>query len=196
MADSAASKGTGDGLVAVYDQLGHLLRLMLWLFLALAVSALMSPAFLNAVSSGYAGDSAYTLSPIGQAGLLLLSCLLIIFIAALKAWLGRKLFSRLRLTNSAVLSVLGDLALTVVLCWLALSLAPQVYYTYYLFLFDGLPIQIVARFLSAADFMALVLLDGAPSLSSHLQGLFVRALLLMTLAVHIRAALNKHAANK
>ncbi|MEM8793321.1 MAG: hypothetical protein AAGE80_16990 [Pseudomonadota bacterium] len=78
----------------------------------------------------FENDSFFTLSQAGQTGLLVLSGLLSAGMLALAWWLGRSI--------AWVLWVC-------VAFWLFLWLSPQVYYTYYLFLFDGLPVQVVVK---------------------------------------------------
>ena len=75
----------------------------------------------------YAEDSFHTLSLLGQIGLvalsLFLACLLV-----LASW-------RLALRRRAAIRI----ALALCLLYLFVWLSPQVYYLYYLTLFDGLP---------------------------------------------------------
>ncbi len=79
----------------------------------------------------YQQDSFFTLGNAGQAGLALLSLgLALLFIGAV-LYLGRG-FKR-------VARILFALLLFWAFCWLS----PQIYYTYYMLIFDGLPLQIV-----------------------------------------------------
>jgi len=81
----------------------------------------------------YEGDSFYTLTGLGQFGLALLSLTL----TAVLLWLAAKVMRRL----SLVLSVVLALILFYGFVWLS----PQIYYTYYMTLFEGLPWQIVVK---------------------------------------------------
>lgn len=187
-------------IVRVCEKLNLPWRLPLALFLALISVGLFSDLVRHTVLAGYPGDSAYTLPVAGQSGLALLSLLLAVGLARLQVGLS------LRLAQSRVgqwrflLHLSIDLGLVALLCWLALSIAPQIYYGYYLVLFDGLPLQAVARPLSGEQFLSLVLLEGKSSLSHHLQGLLVRALGLLVISIHLLghlgAALNKDTADK
>jgi len=57
----------------------------------------------------------------------------------------------------------------VLIFWLAISLAPQLYYSYYLLVFDALPIQWVLRGVPFSDFLHLMrVADG--SLADHFTG--------------------------
>ncbi|MEO1249264.1 MAG: hypothetical protein AAFW76_05430 [Pseudomonadota bacterium] len=81
----------------------------------------------------YEGDSFFTLSMGGRVGLLLISFALAAAILAL-AW---------RLTHERPLP--WRLAIAAVLFYLSVWLSPQIYYLYYLLIFDGLPWQIVVK---------------------------------------------------
>ncbi len=113
----------------------------------------------------YSQDSFHTLSAFGQVGLLVLSAALsgalIVLVWRLAA--GRALMVRLLLA----------LLLWVGFIWLS----PQVYYTYYLFLFDGLPLQWVARGPQPGALARLLAFSGPATLSAHGAGLLGWAML-------------------
>lgn len=77
----------------------------------------------------YAGDSFFTLTPGGQAGLVALSGVLGLAMVWLTWWLTRRRGIAIRLAVWAVLFVAY------------LWLSPQVYYFYYRLIIDGLPLQ-------------------------------------------------------
>ena len=107
----------------------------------------------------YEGDSFFTLTLAGQAGLLLLSTLLMV----LSIWLVWRLGKNRSLPTCIVLAAVVYFAFI----WLA----PQIYYTYYLFLFDSLPIQIVVQSPpDIKDLFDLMFFRENQNLSFHAQG--------------------------
>ena len=81
----------------------------------------------------YEGDSFFTLSPLGQVGLVLLS----VALATATVWLAWRVALRSRLITRALIG----LGVYMVFAWVS----PQLYYSYYLMIFDGLPIQWVIK---------------------------------------------------
>lgn len=88
---------------------------------------------MDGVVAFYPDDSFFTLSLAGQVGLALLSCLLAVG-TVLLVW-------RVSRRGVPVLRLLMGLAVFWVFVWLS----PQVYYGYYLLIFDGLPLQWVVQ---------------------------------------------------
>lgn len=83
----------------------------------------------------YDGDSFFTLSLMGRVGLIALSALL----TAVTIWLSWRLAGRIGRRRRLVTRVLIALAALYLFTWLS----PQIYYGYYLMIFDGLPLQVV-----------------------------------------------------
>jgi hypothetical protein len=107
----------------------------------------------------YAADSFFTLSVMGQIGLGFLS--LALAVAAI--------FSSRRMSRSHGIG--GRLALVLTIFILFVWLSPQVYYGYYLLLFDGLPIQIVVKMPpSPMTLLRLISFTEDAELSAHSQG--------------------------
>lgn len=143
---------------------------------ALVLSALGAAPVWRALLAGYPADSFYSLSPLAGAGLAGLSVALITLLFALSLAKARWLSARFG-PGPGLWSL--DLALTLGLAYLALWLAPQLYYLYYLTIFDGLPWQSVIKPPPGAGaFLGVLLMTEPPSLSIHLQGVTARALLL------------------
>lgn len=118
----------------------------------------------------YAQDSFFTLTIPGQIGLALLSTVL----AAITIWVAMRLMRGRRL----VLRILWAFA-----CWAAfIWLAPQVYYTYYIFLLDGLPWQVVIKAPpDPVELLRILTFTERANLSFHAQGAL--GWLLLVLAV-------------
>ncbi len=81
----------------------------------------------------YEGDSFYTLTLLGRTGLILLSTAM--------AFITIGLFLKVSSRYSKSVGV----GLAIVFLGLFVSLSPQFYYTYYMLIFEGLPVQSVIR---------------------------------------------------
>ncbi len=104
----------------------------------------------------YDGDSFFTLTLAGRIGLLALSALLSVALIWASWRVGR---SQRRFTR-----ILIALALFYGFVWLS----PQIYYSYYLMVFDGLPLQLVVGAPPGPDeAVRLLALQGASNLSDH-----------------------------
>ena len=116
----------------------------------------------------YSGDSFFTLTGPEQVGLLVLTLLLSLGCL----WLVRRL-ARPRPWGLRLL--LGLFAF-----WLFVWLSPQVYYGYYLTIFEGLPVQSVIKSPPALGQLAeLMTFQGPANMSAHGQG-FLGWLMVLT----------------
>jgi len=116
----------------------------------------------------YEGDSFYTLTLLGRVGLVILSCVL----ALVLLWLAAKVMRWLPLAARIVLALL--------LCYGFVWLSPQIYYTYYMTLFEGLPWQVVVKnpppIKTLWDHMSF---QGPTNMSAHSQGALGWALIVL-----------------
>ena len=148
-------------------------------FLALAslvVAFLLSPDLWIYLVQGYEGDSFYTLDALEQTGLLALTILLSGLFLVFGAIKSRFLYNY---PYSKIVIPIIDLVVTSGLFYLFIWLSPQVYYSYYLIIFDDLPLQIVIKDgPSLAELGNLLSMTDRPFLSQHGQGLLGRALLI------------------
>jgi hypothetical protein len=107
----------------------------------------------------YTRDSFFTLSYLGQIGLAILSFMLAVCFLLLATRIARKFSSPVRLLIS--------IAFFVLFVWLT----PQVYYTYYYFLIEGLPLQwVVNAPPTPVDLGQLLTFTGPSNLSAHSKG--------------------------
>lgn len=108
----------------------------------------------------YANDSFFTLGIGGQIGLVLLSLVLTLAIVA-AFWV----FTKQR-------NVFVKLGLSVVVLWLFVWLSPQIYYTYYLFLFDSIEAQNVIKSPpTVSKILSLMTFSDRANFSHHGKGL-------------------------
>ncbi len=122
----------------------------------------------------YDGDSFFTLSNSSQIGLALLSLSLTVVCLIATGRLFRLIPKR-----GLPARLAARLGVAVFVTWLFVWLSPQIYYLYYLTIFDGLPWQIVVQ--NPPEFHAIlqqVTFSGPATLSDHSKGLLAWLLIL------------------
>lgn len=116
----------------------------------------------------YEGDSFHTLTALGQIGLVLLSTAL----SAALLWIGWRVMAG----RPFALRIVLALVLFFGFVWLS----PQVYYTYYMTLFEGLPWQSVIKSPPGAErLLRLFGFQGPQNMAAHSQGVLGWALVVM-----------------
>ena len=107
----------------------------------------------------YNNDTFFHLTFTGQTGLAFLSVVLGILVV----WLFHKISSRFGLPVKVLTAF--------VLLWGFVWLSPQLYYTYYLFLFDGLPVQnVIHPPPMPHELLPIIMFTGERTLSDHSKG--------------------------
>lgn len=143
---------------------------------AMIAALFTAPQIWPRIWSGYRGDTLHDLAPVGAAGLGLVSAGLVLALFWLAAGKTRWLEARSRWL------LLIDPLLAIFLFMFCYMVVPQLYYMYYFFVIPDLPLQWVAtRWIGPLDLLALARLPGPGSLSDHLSGLVLRALVLAAL---------------
>lgn len=137
------------------------------------------PMFVERLVEGYQGDSFHTLGPLQAGGLILLSGLMVcgVLFFTMKAFDGLQYYLRDPFSGLSILPV----AVLAFMLWD--FLAPQVYYAYYLLIFDGLPLQWVLhpdRILERL--IAFVTPGPKVSLADDTAALMLHALILLGIA--------------
>ncbi len=131
-----------------------------------------------------AHDSFFTLTPLGQAGLVLLSAVLLAacfwLLAAKTGWLLN--CWRGRWPQLALLAV--DIALGWLLYLALHQLSPQLYYSYYLTLFEGLPLQWVVDDIDREKLAAVVTIGPKARLADLLAAIGFWAVPVFTALLH------------
>lgn len=108
----------------------------------------------------YSNDTFFHLTLLGQIGLALLS----LGLACATLWCFLKISSRFGLFVKVLLAF--------VFLWLFVWLSPQVYYLYYLQLFDGLPMQIVIHAPpTPVEILRTITFTTNANLSAHSKGI-------------------------
>ena len=98
------------------------------------------------IAQGYAEDTLYNLTVTGRFGLLALTVFLVLMLLSLSQLKSRWLQQVPRSWTGALVTLLTlDLFLTFLLFVVALTVVPQLYYSYYLLLFDNLSPQWVIK---------------------------------------------------
>lgn len=117
----------------------------------------------------YAEDSFLTLSMIQRFGLVFLSMALF----SLMVFIFRRVVRK----SSAILRILTAIALFFLFVWLS----PQIYYTYYQLIFDGLPVQIVIKAPPSPVRLGKILLFQEMTLSGHSKALLGWVLIILAI---------------
>ena len=113
----------------------------------------------------YNQDSFFTLTTLGQIGLLSLSALMFVLLTGSMARFCADWWVKLAVA-------LGGFFLFV---WLS----PQIYYTYYLLVFEGLPVQnVVGKPPTISDVFRLMAFSSQNNLSAHGQGLLAWSMII------------------
>lgn len=151
--------------------------------LAMVVVLLAARPVQDAVLGGYPGDSFWDLGAGGRFGVLFISTVGLLLIFLLLAWKSR-FFRGFPMGIGLAFDVLAGLLIYV----LVFSMSPQIYYTLYQMIFPDLPAQIVVQHLVSPRLAEIVRLGHDGSMSDHLAGTALWAVLPFTLWVHSRKA--------
>ncbi len=120
-------------------------------------------------------DTIFNLSRVEQAGLVLLTALLVIFLLWLNLYKSRfldRFVSQLQSSSNFRHTVaFADLSLTIILFVAAIAIVPQFLYLYYMQVFTDLPGQWVASLPTLEKFQKLVLMNPVDSLNTMVSGL-------------------------
>ncbi|MEP1535238.1 MAG: hypothetical protein ABJQ34_13345 [Paracoccaceae bacterium] len=123
----------------------------------------------------YTQDSFFTLSPLAQAGLGAVSALL----AILTVWIVYKSTRRFPLPIRLVIALAA--------IWVFIWVSPQIYYAYYLTIFDDLPLQLVIKAPpSPLQFLRFLTFTEHSSMSAHSVGVLGWASILAAAAKKTR----------
>jgi len=156
-----------------------------WLSAHVIVGAL-TPALWLAAADGYTGDSFWTLSTFGRLGVVAISVLGMAALGACIAWKTRRLRRTLPQVPTAILWVC-DVLIGVLLFALIFSVSPQIFYSFYQLIFDGLPQQWVIDGPLNWDRLAEVIPPRtAGSLADHLAFVAMGGVVLFTTYLHWR----------
>ncbi len=153
------------------------------------VAFLLSPDLWIYLIQGYEGDSFYTLGATERFGLIgltiVLSGTLLILGTCKSHFLYNSSYSCTfsKVIPSPKISIpLLDLIASFVLIYLFIWLSPQAYYSYYLIIFNDLPLQIVIKEGPGFNELGnLILMTDQSTLSQNGQGLLGRSLLLQVI---------------
>ena len=161
---------------------GHFLSRRYSLVLMVAATAVVLLAarpVQTAILSGYPNDSFWDLGLGGRLGVLAISAFGLALIFLILAWKSR-FFRGLPFGLGLALDVLVGILIYAVLY----SVSPQAYYALYQMIFPDLPTQIVVRHIISPRLVDIAQLQAAGSMSDHLAGVALWAILPFTLWVH------------
>ena len=150
---------------------------------------LNSPGVWLALGNGYEGDSFATLSLTGKIGVIAISTA---GLAAIYAVCAAKTGRLLRDQPTRPALVVLDVIVSICIFGLIYAVSPQVFYTFYQFLFPDLPDQNVLRWpLALEQFRSAIALAPTGSLSSHLAGIGWLGIVPFTLWFHARTDIGR-----
>jgi hypothetical protein len=140
----------------------------------------------DAIAAGYPSDSYWTLKPGGRTGVLVISLTgitLMFYLFARKT----QIVLRIKREVSGTAWALFDIAFGMLVFGVIHTVSPQIFYTFYRFIFTDLPNQWVID--SAFDATALQSIAALPvdgNLASHLAGITLWAIIPFTLWMHMQ----------
>lgn len=122
----------------------------------------------------YEGDTFFNLTILGRIGLAALSITLFVVCIAAFYWVAKRM------------SLVPRIVTALVFLWLFIWLSPQIYYLYYLLLFDGLPLQnVIRKPPDAQEIVGIMTFSDRAWLSSHAKALLGWTMILLSfLVVH------------
>lgn len=132
--------------------------------------------------AGYPNDSFWDLGAFGRVGVLLISAVGLTLIFLFLAWKSR-FFRRLRRLPWG-LGLALDLVAGLLIYAVLFSMSPQAYYALYQLVFPDLPSQIVVRHILSPRLFDIVGLRLGGSMSDHLAGIALWAILPFTFWLH------------
>jgi len=144
---------------------------------ALVLSLLSHPFILQRVLQGYSGDYLHNLSIPWRVGLLLLSTTLALSLLNLNLYKTRWLVGKTS-SSKRWLALLSDALFITVVYWLILLVVPQLYYLYYLLVFDFLEQQWVTRTIDALSYWKIISLTGRDNSTMHFTGMLYWCLMI------------------
>lgn len=162
----------------------RLLAILSVLTLGMGGAVLAAPSIWLQIFAFYDDDSLFTLEPFEIAGVLTISTVLILAFFWLSTVLLVPVFSRLDGSVAGRLVLVPPaLALVWFLFALAHAVSPQIYYTYYRAILDGLPAQwVIKGWIDIETVMTAAQLPTDGSLSMHLTGLVIWTIPVLVLA--------------
>ncbi|MFD2207608.1 hypothetical protein [Kiloniella antarctica] len=146
--------------------------------ISIVIAFLLSPDLWIYMVQGHEGDSFYTLIGFQRAGLILITIIfsyLLLFLGTSKSHFLYNLKTEIIFQKYTLplIDLFGAFGLLYLFVWLS----PQVYYFYYYFIFNDLPLQIIIKDGPSIDeIWALFALDESQTLSQHGQGFWGRTL--------------------
>ncbi len=153
--------------------------------LALIAIALGAPGVWVTAANGYVGDSFWTLGAGGRFGVLTISGVGLALIFTLLAAKTRVIVRQYHIPGPILLLV--DLALGVLLFGIVYAVSPQVFYSFYRLIFADLPNQwVIDTIFDTDQLRKIARLPEGGSLSDHLAGLSLWAILPFTLWQHLQ----------
>lgn len=156
-----------------------------------ALAVAIQPGLWVAMSRRYPGDSLFTLNVWEIIGLTILSSSMALLLLIFVLWKSRTLH-RVVKTQGVEWPLTSrwlflDITTTIVICLIALWLAPQIHYTYYQMIIDSLPMQwVVGGGLDFHQLLRLAILRTDGSIAEHATGIVIWVCVLSSVLNKVR----------
>jgi hypothetical protein len=140
----------------------------------------------DAIAAGYPSDSYWTLKTGGRTGVLLISLTGITLMFYLLARKTRFIL-RMKRQVSGTAWALFDIAFGMLVFGVIHTVSPQIFYTFYRFIFSELPNQwVIDSVFDTATLQSIAMLAPDGNLASHLAGITLWAIIPFTLWMHMQ----------
>jgi len=82
-----------------------------------------------------------------------------------------------------------DLTVSVLLFWIGVSFAPQLFYLFYIYIFNYLPVQWVAYPIGLGEFVSLFVINQSDNLRTLVTGVVLQSILISSTLIWLYIAL-------
>lgn len=138
------------------------------------------------IAAGYPDDSYWTLGIAGRAGVLSIS----LFGVACVFWLfavKTRIILSVKTQVSGTAWALFDIAIGMLVFGVVLTVSPQVFYTFYQFIFEGLPSQwVIDGLFDTPHLQAIATFQANANLADHIAGVVLWAIVPFTGWLHLQ----------
>ena len=140
----------------------------------------------SAILSTYPTDSFWTLATSGRLGVIAISTIGLGAMFAGLAWKTRRVL-QIKTQVSATAWMLFDMAAGCLIFGIIHTISPQVFYSFYRLIFDGLPNQwVIDTLFDRARMQAIAALPANANMADHLAGVILWAVVPFTGWLHLR----------
>ena len=168
------------------DRMNTIGQTLIGIAASLIAVCLASASVQSAILIGYPTDSFWTLDSFGRSGVIAISSIGILAIFLALAWKTR-LTLGVKLQISGTAWLVFDIAIGWLIFGIIHTVSPQVFYTFYQFIFASLPNQwVIDTLLDADKLQSIAALSPTGTLADHLAGVALWAIVPFTVWLHLQ----------